>query len=67
MVFQSVSWRGFADEKAPKPEDGQEPIGHVSEEAADMGRIKGETTPDLSQGTPVQEVCLPIQWQESLQ
>ena len=29
---------------------------HVSEEAAAMSKITGETPPDISQGTPVQEV-----------
>lgn len=53
-----VSRRGYADEKDPKPASGpnQDVLGHVSEEAADMGRITGETEPDLGQGTPVQDV-----------
>lgn len=52
--------RAFADEKDPNATTGpnQDVLGHVSEEAADMGKIKGETGPDLGQGTPVQEVCL---------
>lgn len=32
---------------------------HVSEEAAATAKAKGETPPDLEQGTPVQEVRLP--------
>lgn len=31
---------------------------HVSEEAAALDESMGETPPDLSQGTPVQEVCI---------
>ena len=57
-ISPGVSRRGFADEKDQKPAAGpnQDTLGHVSEEAADMGRITGETKPDLGQGTPVQEV-----------
>lgn len=57
-IFQAASRRGFADEKDPKPAAGpnQDVLPHVSEEAADIGRITGETEPDLGQGTPVQEV-----------
>jgi small subunit ribosomal protein S7 len=57
-VWQAASRRGFADEKDPKPATGpnQDVLGHVSEEAADMGKVTGETEPDLGQGTPVQEV-----------
>lgn len=55
-----VSRRAFAGEKDPAATTGsnQDVLGHVSEEAADMGKIKGETGPDLGQGIPVQEVCL---------
>jgi small subunit ribosomal protein S7 len=51
--------RGFADEKDLKRVTGpnQDVLGHVSEEAADMGKVAGETQPDLGQGTPVREVC----------
>jgi len=58
-IMPVVSRRGFADEKEQNPATGpnQDVLGHVSEEAADMGRITGETEPDLGQGTPVQEVC----------
>ena len=54
-----VSQRGFADEKDPNPSKGpnEAGLGHVSEEAADLGRVMGETQPDLGQGTPVQDVC----------
>ncbi|KAL3423774.1 37S ribosomal protein S7, mitochondrial [Phlyctema vagabunda] len=57
-VFQSVSVarRGFADQKQPTGGPNQDVLGHVSEEAADMGDITGETKPDLGQGTPVQEI-----------
>lgn len=54
VQFRAVAQRGFADEKPKGPN--QDVLGHVSEEAADMGNITGETKPDLSQGTPVQEV-----------
>ncbi|PQE29536.1 hypothetical protein CJF32_00003276 [Rutstroemia sp. NJR-2017a WRK4] len=49
--------RYYADEKQP-PAKGpnQDVLGHVSEEAADMGEVTGETKPDLNQGTPVQEI-----------
>ncbi len=53
--------RGFADDKEPKPAPtgpNQDVLGHVSEEAADMGKVTGETQPDLGQGTPVKEVRL---------
>jgi small subunit ribosomal protein S7 len=53
--------RGFADDKEQKPAatgPNQDILGHVSEEAADMGRATGETQPDLRQGTPVQQVRL---------
>ena len=65
-VFQVSSRRGFADEKDPKHVGGpnESGLGHVSEEAADMGRVTGETKLDPGQGTPVQEVCLRAQWQE---
>ena len=49
-----ISRRGFAEEKETNPTGSG--IGHVSEEAIDTGKIMGETTPDMSQGTPVQDV-----------
>ncbi len=57
-IASVVSRRGYADEKDPKSGAGpnQDVLGHVSEEAADMGRVMGETEPDIGQGTPVQEV-----------
>jgi small subunit ribosomal protein S7 len=33
-----------------------EPIAHVSEEAAAMAEIRGEEGPDMTRGTPVEEV-----------
>jgi small subunit ribosomal protein S7 len=33
-----------------------EPIAHVSEEAAVMAEIRGEEGPDMTRGTPVEEV-----------
>ncbi len=53
--------RGFAYKQDAKPEatgPNQDVLGHVSEEAADVGKVTGETQPDLGQGTPVQEVLL---------
>ena len=55
-ISPAVSRRAFADEKTPPTGPNEETLGHVSEEAADMSKIKGETGPDLGQGTPVQEV-----------
>src|ERR1700753_1276563 len=57
-ILPVVSQRSFADEKDPNPPKGpnKDVLGHVSEEAADMSDITGETGPDLGQGTPVQDV-----------
>lgn len=55
-----ASRRCFTDDKKPATENPNPTgsgIGHVSEEAAEVGEITGETGPDLGQGTPVQEVC----------
>ena len=46
----------------PKAEEGEagpnmQQSDHVSEEAAKMAKMTGGEGPDLSQGTPVQEVC----------
>ena len=58
--------RRFASDKAkeisvketPKGPN-QEPLPHVSEEAAAMGEVMGETAPGIEEhGTPVQEVRL---------
>lgn len=43
-----------ADEPGPGPNQDQLP--HVSEEAAATSKIKGETGPEIEQGTPVQEI-----------
>jgi hypothetical protein len=55
--------RAFADQKAPPPQAADrskrpdaEPLPHVSEEAAKIAEIQGQEGPDLSQGTPVEEV-----------
>jgi small subunit ribosomal protein S7 len=52
--------RSFADEKDPKPAIGlnQDVLGNVNEEAADIGKVTGETQPNLEQGRPVKEVRL---------
>jgi small subunit ribosomal protein S7 len=58
-ILSVASRRDFADEKDPSAPKGpnEDVLGHVSEEAADMSKITGDTGPDLGQGTPVQEVC----------
>ncbi|KAF4635347.1 hypothetical protein G7Y89_g2751 [Cudoniella acicularis] len=57
-IAQVVSRRGFAEEKTQTPAAGpnHDVLGHVNEEAAEIGNIMRETKPDLSQGTPVQEI-----------
>jgi len=58
-ILPVVSRRGFANEKEQNVPTGPgqgSGLGHVSEEAADMSEITGETGPDLGQGTPVQDV-----------
>lgn len=53
--------------KPPSSQPGQEQpkgpnqdvLGHVSEEAAEVSEVMGETGPDISQGTPIQEVSNP--------
>lgn len=61
-IIQISLSRGFADGKDSQPARGpnQDVLGHVSEEAVDVGKVTGEKTPDLGQGTPVQEVCVHI-------
>ena len=61
ILFQQR--RNITAEEKPLPEveqpglgPNQEQLPHVSEEAADTGRITGEGGPELEQGTPVQEV-----------
>jgi small subunit ribosomal protein S7 len=58
-ALQAAPRRCFAEEKQPQPTTGPNPdvLGHVSEEAAEISKVTGETEPDLNQGTPVQEVC----------
>jgi len=55
--------RTYADSADPPTADRSKrpdakPEGHVSEEAAKTAEIMGEQGPDLSQGTPVEEVRL---------
>ena len=47
-----------ADTPAPGPNQQQLP--HVSEEAATMGKITGQSAPDLKEGIPIQEVLFSI-------
>jgi hypothetical protein len=59
-IAQAVARRAFAKEtgeERPATSPNQSGIGHVSEEAVEISQIKGETVPDLTQGTPVQDVC----------
>lgn len=51
-----VSRRGYANEKDQPPAGNDNTSLHISEEQAEISRIKGETEPDIGQGTPVQEV-----------
>lgn len=49
------------DKPLPEAEEGssgpnQEQLPHVSEEAAATSKVTGETSPELNQGSPVQEV-----------
>jgi len=62
IFLQVAAQRGYADDKDRKPATGpnQDVLGHVSEEAADIADVTGESKPDISQGTPVQEVRLPL-------
>jgi len=53
--------RAYSDSKEPPAADGSKridskPLPHVSEEAAKMAEITGSEGPDLSQGTPIEEV-----------
>ena len=43
-------------EDAPPAGANESQLPHVSEEAAAMDKITGDTPPDIEQGTPVQEV-----------
>lgn len=58
--------RTITSEEKPLPEaeqpkgPNQEQLPHVSEEAAMTGEIMGEGGPELDQGTPVQEVRVPM-------
>lgn len=64
IALPAQSRRGYAEKKNSDSGSGAEPatgpnqdvLGHVSEEAAAVGKVLGETQPDISQGTPVQEV-----------
>jgi small subunit ribosomal protein S7 len=58
-----TAYRSFADKShdLPKAEKGEvgpnmQQAEHVSEEAAKMANIQGGEGPDMSQGTPVQDV-----------
>lgn len=55
---------GDSSKDLPKSEDEKGPnmdqLPHISEEAAATGKITGEGGPDLSQGTPVEEVGLSL-------
>lgn len=61
LRLPSSQWRLYSDSAKPpaadrsKREDAK-PIEHVSEEAAAMAKTMGEQGPDLSQGTPIEDV-----------
>lgn len=57
ISVRAIPARYYSDKPKPhtNPSDPENPA-HVSEEAAQVAEIMGETKPDLSQGTPVQEV-----------
>ncbi|TVY19903.1 Mitochondrial 37S ribosomal protein S7 [Lachnellula arida] len=56
-IAQVTARRGYAEkEEQPPAGPNQGGLPHVSEEAADYGRVTGETQPDVGQGTPVQEI-----------
>jgi hypothetical protein len=59
-IVQIAARRAFADKKAPDSSPNQNVLGHVSEEAAGISRTIGETQPEPSQGTPVQDVRLSL-------
>lgn len=52
---RQICVRGYAEKKGPNEDNAP----HVSEEAAEMADIMGETKPDIDgHGTPVQDVTL---------
>ncbi|CAI6325773.1 unnamed protein product [Periconia digitata] len=60
---KAPQFRAYSDSKAPQPPAADrssridaKPLPHVSEEAAQMAEITGSEGPDISQGTPVDEV-----------
>ena len=56
-IIQIASHRGFADDRqSVSDRAAQNPLGHVSEEAAAISRVTGETQPEINQGTRVQDV-----------
>ena len=63
LCLRPAARRGIsADEKplpqaeGPGPGPNQEQLPHVSEEAAEIGKITGKGGPEIEQGTPIQEV-----------
>jgi small subunit ribosomal protein S7 len=59
--MSSPQLRTYSDSKEPLAADrskriDSQPLPHVSEEAATMAEITGGEGPDLSQGTPIEEV-----------
>ncbi|KAK8254240.1 30S ribosomal protein-like protein S7 [Phyllosticta capitalensis] len=60
--FAPVMRRGYADDSSntknePTPKGpNTEPLPHVSEEASEMAKIQGKQSPEIEQGTPVEEV-----------
>lgn len=65
VKFSPSQTRPYSDAKEPPAADRSKridakPIEHVSEEKAAVAKAMGEEGPDLSQGTPVEDVGYPI-------
>ena len=59
IILRNHPVRAFADSNTPKPSSNPtdtDALPNASEEAAQVGQMTDKTTPELEQGTPVQEV-----------
>ncbi|OBT38740.1 hypothetical protein VE00_10682 [Pseudogymnoascus sp. WSF 3629] len=59
ITLRTYPVRAFADSKSPKPSSNptsSDALPNASEEAAQVGETTGRATPELDQGTPVQEI-----------
>lgn len=66
-MLQPCARRKISSDEKPLPENdrttsgpNQEQLPHISEEAAATAQAKGESGPDLEQGTPVEDVIAPL-------